>query len=182
MGSTNQQMIARLVTIAACVLAAGCGGSKELEKEKPSAENKATSYEKSFRPSDYDRDIKAILAELKNAQELKAPPPEPPKPEPLVVGSGFRVQLLATTDVDEVNAMKAEAEAAFVGEWFYIIFDPPMYKLRAGNFVDREQAEAYAKLLQDSGYEEAWVVPEKVFKNIPPRTPSVQPTDTAPRK
>jgi hypothetical protein len=175
-------MIVKFVVIVACSLIVGCGGSKELEKSKPPAESVLTSYEKTFRPSDYDVDVKTFLADLKKEPDPKTAPTEPPKAEPLSVASGFRVQLLATTDVDEANALKADAEAAFAGEWFYVIFDPPTYKLRAGNFVEREEAEAYAKLLQDSGYSDAWVVPEKVFKNIPPRPASVQPADTPPPK
>lgn len=175
-------MIAKLVVIAACAQLAACGSSKELEKPKPSAESELASYEQSFRPSDYDLDVKAFLADRKKEHELKVPPAEPPRTEPLVVVSGFRVQLLATTEVDEANALKADAETAFAGEWFYVIFDPPTYKVRGGNFLDRETAEAYAKLLQDSGYPDAWVVPEKVYKNIPPRPASTPPAETAPPK
>jgi hypothetical protein len=165
-----------MFVIIAALIVVGCGGSKELEKAKPSeTASIVKEYEDKFRPSDYDMDAKIFLSELKREKEKKNAPGESPTTDPTVLISGFRVQMLATTDIDEANA---EAEATLVGEWLYITFDPPAYKLRAGNFLVRDDAEEYAKFLQENGYPDSWVVPEKVFKNVQPR-PIPPPTEPA---
>jgi hypothetical protein len=161
----------------------GCGGSKELEKPKiPSAENGDTANESVFRPSEYDMDVKVFFSELRKEKERKAIPSEPALLEPAVIVPGFRVQLFATEDIDEANLKKAEAEAAFPEEWFYIVFDPPAYKLRSGNFLSRPEADEYAKLLADNFFPDAWVVPERVIKNIKPRPLQQVPQEQQPPK
>ncbi|MBF8248556.1 MAG: SPOR domain-containing protein, partial [Bacteroidetes bacterium] len=47
--------------------------------------------------------------------------------------------------------------------------DPPSYKLRVGNFLNRADAEVYAQTFAAQGFPDAWVVPERVIKNIQPR-------------
>ncbi len=156
------------IIIFASLLVLGCGASKELEKPKSSG-NILKEYEDRFRPSDYDMDPKVFLSELRREKEKKSIPSEPAVSDPPLPTPGFRVQMLATTDIDEANGKKAEAEAAFAGEWFYIAFDAPTYKIRAGNFLVRDDADMYAKFLQENGFPDAWVVPEKVIRNIQPR-------------
>jgi hypothetical protein len=67
--------------------------------------------------------------------------------------------------------MKADAETQFPEEWFYVVYDAPTYKVRAGNFLERYEADRFGKLLAEKGYRDAWVVPEKVYKDAPPRPP-----------
>ena len=170
--------------IAVCALLIGCGGSKELEKPRPTSPNsELNKYEAEFRPSDYDMDVKVFFSELRREKERKSIPSEPAATEAPIVVPGFRVQLLATGEIDEANAKKAEVEAAFPGEWFYIAYDPPTYKLRAGNFLNRTDADMYAKLLSEKGFPDAWIVPERVFKNIQPRpTPQLQEQPPPPKQ
>jgi hypothetical protein len=97
---------------------------------------------------------------------------------------GFRVQLVATSSIDEVNTRKTQAEEEFPGEWFYIEFDPPSYKLRAGNFQTRFDADRFARTLAARGFGDAWTVPEHVFQSPPPppppaKTPAAAPDSTA---
>ncbi len=89
--------------------------------------------------------------------------------QPILV-QGFRVQLFSTSQIDEVNAKKARAEAAFPEQWFYVVYEAPMYKLRGGNFVHRTEADSYAKYLTNKGFPDAWVVPEKILTNPQPRS------------
>jgi len=149
----------------------GCSSSKEAEKKSDAsaAENEMAIYESGFRPSDYDVDVKVFFSELKRESERKAIPSEPAVIEPPIIASGFRVQLLSTANIEEANTKKAEAEVMFPTEWFYIAYDPPAYKLRAGNFLNRAEAESYMTILSENGYPDAWVVPEKVIKNIQPK-------------
>ncbi len=138
-------------------------------------------YEKDFRPSDYDMDVKVFLSEMKKGKDVRVNPAEPVVVEPPVVVPGYRVQLFATPEIDEANAKKNEAETAFPGQWFYLEYDPPTYKLRAGNFLNRNDADSYARYLAENGFPDAWIVPERVVKNIQPRI-APQPQELSPPK
>lgn len=149
--------------------AAGCGSSKEAEKTKGSEfDRELHAYEEQFRPSDYDPELSTFFSELKKEKE-ETPGADASVVEPPVAVQGYRVQILATSSIDDANTAKAAAESEFPGEWFYIAYDPPTYKLRVGNFLSRSEAETYARVLAERGYPDAWVVPERVFKNIQPR-------------
>jgi hypothetical protein len=177
MGHITQQIIVKhLSIIAACVLLVGCGGSKELDKSRSTTiKSESARFEEEFRPSEYDKDVKVFFSELRKDKGRNATAPEATITEAPIIVTGFRVQLLSTGDIDEVNAKKAEVEAAFPEEWFYVAYDPPTYKLRAGNFFRRGDAEMNAKIFADKGFPDAWVVPEHVLKNTLPRvTPQSQ--------
>lgn len=150
-------------------LLAGCSGSKESDKESKAASSELRRYEADFRPSDYDIDPAIFISEVKREKERTSIPSEPAVLEPPTVVQGYRVQIIATTQIDEANETKAAAELFFPREWFYIAFDPPTYKVRTGNFLSRTDAETYAKALSEHGYQDAWVVPDRIHKNIPPR-------------
>lgn len=160
---------------------AGCVGSKELEKPKPSGRTEMEEYEKDFRPSDYDMDMKVFLSEMKKGKDVKANPVEPAVVEPPIIVPGYRVQLFATSEIDDANRKKVEAESAFTDQWFYLVYDPPTYKLRAGNFLNRNDADSYARYFAENGFPDAWIVPERVVKNLPPRV-APQPQELSPPK
>jgi hypothetical protein len=86
---------------------------------------------------------------------------------PLEFVPGFRVQIFASTSIDAANQKKAEAEALFPNEWFYLHYDPPTYKVRAGNFQQRYEADRFVRQVAEQGFKEAWAVPEKVIKDPP---------------
>ncbi|MBX2992860.1 MAG: SPOR domain-containing protein [Bacteroidetes bacterium] len=163
-------------TIVVFSILAGCAGSQQADKSSDtSAATELQRYEEDFRPSEYDKDAGRLFSELREEKEGKQSSLESATLEPAVVVQGYRVQLLATPEIDEANIAKAQAEAAFPGEWFYIAFDPPTYKLRAGNFLTRAEAEAYSRVLVEKGYADAWIVPDRVMKNIRPRPAEAQP-------
>ncbi len=78
---------------------------------------------------------------------------------------GFRIQLATTMDIDSANTRKAQAEAAFPSESLFIDFDPPAYKLRAGNFHTRFEADRFARLAAQKGFPDAWPVPTRVLRD-----------------
>jgi hypothetical protein len=160
-------MRTNLIFLAALgAIAAGCSGSREV----PGPAGRETSkYEESFRPSDYDpepggsvaaNDQRAAADSLRAAAAAATSTPE--------IVQGYRVQLFSSTSIDKAEATKKEAEAIFPGEWFYLEFDPPTYKVRAGNFLTRFEADRMAKQLSDKGFPNSWTVPERVYKNPPP--------------
>jgi hypothetical protein len=161
-----------IVFIAVLVLA-GCGGSTNATKESPGRtvprDEDLQTYEKEFRPSDHEPDVR-------EGGEANVLPPLPgkigPRTDSAVASDeelvpGFRVQIFATADIDAAQQRKAEAENLFPDEVFYMQYDPPVYKIRGGNFKQRYEADRFARLAIDRGYPESWVVPEHVVKSPP---------------
>ncbi len=156
------------------VLLAGCSGTKETSATRPSpgtGVSEAERVERTFAPADHDPESRSSLNpadrnHLTAAGSLDTSGGAAPE-----MIQGYRVQLLATTDIDEVSTRKTMLEDAFPTEWFYVEFDPPVYKLRAGNFPSRLEADRFARLLTTKGITDAWAVPERVFKYPPPVPP-----------
>lgn len=171
MDSANRKMTGKhLIIVAFVAFFAGCGGSKEAAKPSPgTASGEGRLLEEAFRPADYDMEVKKFFSDLRKEQAKKSVAAETVALEPPVLVQGYRVQILATNQIDEANAKRAEAELLFPGMWFYVAYDPPSYKVRAGNFLQRADADAYVRQLSVSGYPDAWIVPDKVIKNPQPR-------------
>ncbi len=149
---------------------AGCAGPKETAKPSAGTDEELKKYEAEFRPSDYDPDPgrKPGLTGTETEDVPDTTALGPATAPGLELVAGFRVQLMATTSIDEANAKKTEAEGLFPGEWIYIEYDPPSYKVRAGNFQSRVEADRFAKLASSHGFQDAWPVPERVYKQTPP--------------
>lgn len=160
------------MVISAAVLLAGCGSRRETAKPETTTEEMSDlhRYEATFSPSEYDQNVEEVFRDSKVKVETGGEPVIPPSSiQPPEIVSGFRVQLISTSNIDEANQMKAAAESQFPAEWFYLVYDAPAYKLRAGNFLARFEADRFAKMLSEKGYRDAWVVPERVYRNPPPR-------------
>jgi hypothetical protein len=161
------------------IFLAGCGSSRDAGKEEEgrSGAEDLQRFEADFRPSDYDPDPE------KNSEAVTSPSGVPEVSEPGPVSyehvQGYRVQIFAGASIDEANSQKSLAESLFPLEWFYLQYDPPTYKVRAGNFVTRFEAERFAKVVSEKGFPGAWAVPERVFKS-PPNPPAREP-QPAPR-
>ena len=91
--------------------------------------------------------------------------------------AGFRVQLLSTRNVAEADSVRdyfvAWADSMIAGYEpdAYVVFRSPNYRVRAGDFQDRERAVHFSGMLK-SRYPDAWVVHERI-------QPSNVPADTA---
>jgi hypothetical protein len=77
------------------------------------------------------------------------------------IGTGYRVQLMQTTEPEEAKDVERDAILRF-DEGVYRVFDPPFYKVRVGHFADWYDAEKIQKLAIQKGFREAWVVRTKV--------------------
>jgi len=153
---------------------AGCGTSKRIEKEKSDEELKEflAKYEKTFDPSVYNPDVESIKVEEQqvhdaiesaNAVEIAVPETIP----------GFRIQVLFTPEIEEATQIRDSLNASLPEEWVYVVFDSPYYKVRIGNFAERYEAQALLRRIIAIGFNEAWIVPDKIVKNPPPRTPEL---------
>ena len=79
---------------------------------------------------------------------------------------GFRVQIVSTRILEEVQEVQRQALLLFGDEGVYYEYKPPLYRIRVGNCPDRRSA---GRLLQRSralGFQHAWIVQSLI--NIAP--------------
>jgi len=74
---------------------------------------------------------------------------------------GYQVQLLQTEDAKLARSTVREAILALNVE-VETIYEAPYYKIRAGNFVNRYDAEQLQNLATEKGYANCWVVRTQV--------------------
>jgi hypothetical protein len=135
-------------------------------------------YEKSFRPSEYDKDPKIIhpanglpLSETLSVEDRIT------IAEPETV-QGFRIQIFSSENYDEALATRNTANLEFPDLWVYVVYDAPAYKIRVGDFLQRSDANSAVDLFITKGYKTAWVVPDRVIKNIPHKPSLLVPLDS----
>lgn len=90
--------------------------------------------------------------------------------------AGFRVQILSTRSVSEADSVRDEFHAwaneridGYAAE-AYIYFRQPNYRVRTGDFQDRNAAIEFSRLVKNR-YPEAWVVHDRIEpQNVPSDT------------
>jgi hypothetical protein len=75
---------------------------------------------------------------------------------------GYRVQVLSTDDIDEANLVRAEIYEKTSRKEVYVIFEPPFYKVKVGDFTSKTEAEDLRFNLNQLEYTESKVVQETV--------------------
>lgn len=87
-----------------------------------------------------------------------------PQQEKKIKGTadGFRVQVLSTDDIDEANQVRAEIYEKTSRKEVYVIFEPPFYKVKVGDFTSKSEANELKFKLNQLGYTEAKVVQETI--------------------
>lgn len=75
---------------------------------------------------------------------------------------GYRVQVVSTDDLNEANQVRAEIYEKTTKKEVYIIFEPPFYKVKVGDFTSKSEAENLRFKLNQLGYNESKVVQETV--------------------
>ena len=76
----------------------------------------------------------------------------------------FRIQVFASSQIENLRQEKKDLETK-VNLPFFISFESPYYKLYAGNFNKREDAEVYLPQFKKMGYNDSWVVRTKPLKD-----------------
>jgi len=76
--------------------------------------------------------------------------------------NGYRVEVMSTDDLEEANSIRSEIYFKTNQKAVYIIFDPPFYKVQAGDFIKREDANQLLFKLNQMGYTSARVIQEMV--------------------
>jgi len=152
----------------------GYAGADSLVNQ-PRKENVST-YERSFKPSFYDTEVylykKDDTAKVigRSIDELTTAAPE--------TLQGFRVQILATNVYDEALTVRNDIITRYPDLWVYTVYEVPAYKIRIGDFVNRAEATAILNKFKGEGFRTAWIVPDRIIKNQPPKPPIPEPIDS----
>jgi len=113
-------------------------------------------YERQFNPAIYD--IKDLIFPHQSFPD-----------ENVETTSGFRVQILTTTQLDSANSVKNLVQnilnsSSFQSQKVYIVYEPPNYKVRVGDFERLQDASLMRKFLIEKGFKYAWIVNDRIRK------------------
>lgn len=73
---------------------------------------------------------------------------------------GYRVQIFNGTNEELAKILEERAKGMF--EHVYFAFQSPNYRVRAGDFARRSEADAAAREAKANGIRGAWVVPDRI--------------------
>ncbi len=77
------------------------------------------------------------------------------------VKEGFRVQVLASKSMVKADSLSAILNAT-LKDSVYVVYEPPNYKVRIGDYIVREDADKMRKNLHNMGYRLAWVIRTRI--------------------
>ncbi len=80
---------------------------------------------------------------------------------------GFRVQVISTRKRDDAFAAKTKLLSSFPNQKAYVIYQSPNFKVRIGNFLKKEEAEAFRKLLADMFPQGVYIVDDAIDYTAP---------------
>jgi cell division septation protein DedD len=75
--------------------------------------------------------------------------------------AGYRVQIFASESALKADRVAREARER-LGTAVYVKYDPPLYRVRVGDFRARAEAEAARERARSGGWEGAWIVEDTV--------------------
>jgi hypothetical protein len=160
--------ISQLIQIAsgvALILLAGCGGGSGLLQDELEGKRKAPLgyYESTLRPSEFDEEVEAV--QRAHAQSGSVTPIDLPNDSSyveIVETQGFRIQIFASGNIDEATAAQRVLRNK-VSDSVYVVYDPPVYKVRVGDYASRLEANQRLTRIVNAGYDDAWVVADKIY-------------------
>ena len=71
--------------------------------------------------------------------------------------------------------MRMTAEQHFTEDSLYVVFDPPVYKVRVGDFRTRAEASQRLGVIVSEGFSDAWVVWDRIVLRKVVRVQAEQP-------
>ena len=77
------------------------------------------------------------------------------------VSEGYRVQVLATRYFERADSLAVIMKNT-VSDSVYVDFEAPNYKVRIGDFIDRNSAESLQQELVQMGYNSAWILRARI--------------------
>ena len=82
-----------------------------------------------------------------------------------IVIEGYRVQILATKQLAKAEKLQKDL-SSILNQKIYIVFEAPNYKVRVGNFIDRNKAENFRKNILKEGYQSSWIIRTRIEPKI----------------
>lgn len=155
------------VFLAGWILAAGligCGQKPPVLSEKTARDSVWVKQDESFNPLNLKEEDPMKLPEsrLKVSESTHSGGKPSSRGGGLREVAGFRVQLISTDSEADARECEQKALLDFKNN-VYLIFDPPNYKVRIGDFQDRAQANEFKERAIRLGYVNAWVVQSRVL-------------------
>jgi len=138
-----------------------CAGAKGSLKKASGSNRTSGGILEDFNPADLDDDDIQITEELVGGSPSNQRFDQRQIASTDTIGSGYRVQIIQTTDPDEAREFQKDAILRFEQD-VYLVFNAPYYKVRVGDFVNWEDAEKTHQLAQNKGFRDAWVIRTKV--------------------
>ena len=74
---------------------------------------------------------------------------------------GYRVQVLATRYFERADSLAVIMKNT-VSDSVYVDFEAPNYKVRIGDFIERDSAESLQQELVQMGYNSAWILRARI--------------------
>jgi len=152
----------------------GCAGTARVSKNKSQGKSeipakKGVAQVEDLNPESLPDQLFVVKA---NPQSAQAPSTESKQAPSSQMGQsvkksiemvpGYRIQIAALSNQDEAMDIRKQAMLKFADQEVYLIFDPPYYKIRVGDFLTRYDAEKLQKKAIEMGYKDAWIVRTKV--------------------
>ena len=81
------------------------------------------------------------------------------------VPEGYRVQVLATRYFERADSLAVIMKNT-VSDSVYVDFEAPNYKVRIGDFIDRNSAESLQQDLVQMGYDSAWILHTRINSRV----------------
>jgi len=151
-----------LIIIIVGLFLVNCSGSKTVTKKSTHSD---ANYDESFDPmtlNDNDITFPSIVKNIKQSKDTLSTLNNSTETQKEV--NGFRVQIIATQNLEKATLLEEEAKSQFAmsGHKTYLIFEAPLYKIRLGDFTTRNQADELKIQALRYGYREAFIVRTKV--------------------
>jgi hypothetical protein len=159
-------MTMKYISLLLTVIMLACAGTKEPVK-KTTDTVPESKYDESFDPQSLNDDDIVINSEKSttvtqnNAEDTAIIAVEKKKREV----NGFRVQILATSNIETASLTEQEATDRFdkLEQNTYLLFEAPLYKVRIGDCLKRNEAEELREMALSFGYTGAFIVKTKVI-------------------
>ena len=119
-----------LFTIAAFILTTSCFAQRDSTRMQPADSNSVTIH-KDFR-------IDLLVKKQASINEVTSR-------DGRRTDKGFRLMIISTNNRDEALAAKTKVYTYFPELKAYLWYQSPYFRVKAGNFKDRKDAEAYQK-------------------------------------
>lgn len=153
----------RFLILLPLLLLLSCSSSKEIVKAD--ADNELPfKYDESFDPLTLNDDDIIIAGKNSGNDNTEQNKTDSDQQNQLKEINGFRVQILATKNLETASLFEQEAAERFQNndQETYLLFETPLYKIRVGNCKHRSDAEYLRDLAIQHGYREAFIVPSKI--------------------